>query len=111
MKGVTLAADAATISDSKLQNVTVTFKDGTIVLRDQFGVVTDGTIKAGSYDIEGFVSVYYSTVQFYITKITSTATAIESTVLETPALKTIENGQLVILRDGVKYNAMGVRLQ
>lgn len=111
LKSVTLAADAATISDSKLQNVTATFKDGTIVLRDQFGVVTDGTIKAGSYDIEGFVSVYNTTVQFYITKITSTATAIESAVLETPALKTIENGQLIILRDGVKYNAMGVRLQ
>ena len=37
-------------------------------------------------------------------------TAIESAALETPALKTIENGQLVIIRDGKKYNAMGVRL-
>ncbi len=37
-------------------------------------------------------------------------TAIESAAVETPALKTIENGQLVIIRDGVKYNAMGVRL-
>ena len=112
LKSVTLAADADTkTSDSKLQNVTVTFKGSPIELRDQFGVVTDGTIKAGSYDVEGFVSVYYSTVQFYITKITSTATAIDNAVVETPAIKTIENGQLVILRDGVKYNAMGVRLQ
>ena len=38
-------------------------------------------------------------------------TAIDNAVVETPAIKTIENGQLVILRDGVKYNAMGVRLQ
>ena len=38
-------------------------------------------------------------------------TAIESAAVETPAVKTIENGQLIILRDGVKYNAMGVRLQ
>ena len=111
LKGVTLAADAATTKDTKLQNVTVPFKDGTIDLRDQFGVVTDGTIKAGSYDIEGFVSVYNTTVQFYITKITSTATAIDNAAIETPVIKTIENGQLVILRDGVKYNAMGVRLQ
>lgn len=29
----------------------------------------------------------------------------------TTVQKTIENGQLIILRDGVKYNAMGVRLQ
>ncbi len=38
-------------------------------------------------------------------------TAIDNAAVETPALKTIENGQLVILRDGKKYNAMGVRLQ
>ena len=38
-------------------------------------------------------------------------TAIDNAAVETPAIKTIENGQLVILRDGVKYNAMGVRLQ
>ena len=38
-------------------------------------------------------------------------TAIDNAAAETPAVKTIENGQLVILRDGVKYNAMGVRLQ
>ena len=38
-------------------------------------------------------------------------TAIDNAVVETPAVKTIENGQLIILRDGVKYNAMGVRLQ
>ena len=111
LKGVTLAKDAATKSGSSLQNVEATFKGGTIQLRDQFGVVTDGTIKAGSYDVEGFVSVYNTTVQFYITKITSTATAIDNAAVEAPAIKTIENGQLVILRDGVKYNAMGVRLQ
>ena len=27
------------------------------------------------------------------------------------AVKTIENGQLVIIRDGVRYNVMGIRLQ
>ena len=41
----------------------------------------------------------------------STPSAINNAVIETPAIKAIENGQLVILRDGVKYNAMGVRLQ
>ena len=41
----------------------------------------------------------------------TTPSAIESAAVEMPAIKTIENGQLVILRDGVKYNAMGVRLQ
>ena len=42
--------------------------------------------------------------------ISSTPSAINNAAIETPAVKMIENGQLVILRDGVKYNAMGVRL-
>lgn len=38
-------------------------------------------------------------------------TAIDNTTLAPQVVKTIENGQLIILRDGVKYNEMGVRLQ
>ena len=41
----------------------------------------------------------------------STPSAINNAAVEISAVKTIENGQLIILRDGVKYNAMGVRLQ
>ena len=44
-------------------------------------------------------------------EIISNPTAINNTTLNAKTIKTIENGQLVILRDGVKYNAMGVRLQ
>ena len=45
-------------------------------------------------------------------EIISNPTAIDNaTFLSTPTVKTIEKGQLVIIRDGVKYSAMGVRLQ
>lgn len=45
-------------------------------------------------------------------EIMSTPSAItNTTLLSTPTVKTIEKGQLVIIRDGVKYSAMGVRLQ
>ena len=47
----------------------------------------------------------------YRTACGTTPSAIDNAAVETPAVKTIENGQLIILRDGVKYNAMGVRLQ
>ena len=43
--------------------------------------------------------------------VSATPSAIDNAAVETPVIKTIENGQLVILRDGKKYNAMGVRLQ
>ena len=47
----------------------------------------------------------------YRTACGTTPSAIDNIAVETPAVKTIENGQLIILRDGLKYNAMGVRLQ
>lgn len=43
-------------------------------------------------------------------KLANPTTAIDNTTLRTPSVKTIENGQLVIIRDGVKYNAMGIQL-
>lgn len=46
-----------------------------------------------------------------VVKLANPTTAIDNTTLRTPSVKTIENGQLVIIRDGVKYNAMGVKLQ
>ena len=46
-----------------------------------------------------------------VAKLATPITAIDNTTLSTPSVKTIENGQFVIIRDGVKYNAMGVRLQ
>ena len=38
------------------------------------------------------------------------ATGVENTMIAPNSLKVIENGQLVIIREGVKYNAQGVRL-
>lgn len=45
-----------------------------------------------------------------VAKLANQTTAINNTTLRTPSVKTIENGQLVIIRDGVKYNAMGIQL-
>ena len=45
-----------------------------------------------------------------VAKLANPTTAIDNTTLSTPSVKTIENGQLVIIRDGVKYNAMGIQL-
>ena len=38
------------------------------------------------------------------------ATGVENTMIAPNSLKVIENGQLIIIREGVKYNAQGVRL-
>ena len=73
--------------------VTITPTNGEKVVSATIGANTGGT---------SFVINYFGEAK---------PTAIDNAAVETPAVKTIENGQLVILRDGVKYNAMGVRLQ
>ena len=40
---------------------------------------------------------------------TDTTTAISNTVMESKAVKFFENGQLVIIKNGVKYNALGAQ--
>ena len=45
-----------------------------------------------------------------VEKLANPTTAIDNATFSTPSVKTIENGQLVIIRDGVKYNAMGIQL-
>lgn len=56
-----------------------------------------------------YTPVAYSEFSFTCS---SHPTDMQSAAQPTTAVqKTIENGQLIILRDGVKYNAMGVRLQ
>ena len=73
-------------------------------------------LKVGDYvEVVGDLTKFNKTPELAagcsIKKLANPTTAIDSAAVETPAVKTIENGQLVILRDGVKYNAMGVRLQ
>lgn len=38
------------------------------------------------------------------------ASAIHQSVIETPVRKVIENGQIIIIRDGVRFNALGAQL-
>lgn len=75
------------------QTVTITPTDGTKAITATIGGTTGGTSFVINYSGE------------------ASPTALDNAIVETPAVKTIENGQLVIIRDGVKYNAMGVRLQ
>ena len=75
------------------QTVTITPTDGEKAVSATIGGTTGGTSFVINYSGE------------------ASATAINNAAVETPAVKTIENGQLIIIRDGAKYNAMGVRLQ
>ena len=59
------------------------------------------------YDIVGIVSIYNSLQVLFINATENTATAIDNTVVSEKAIKMFENGQLIIIKNGVKYNALG----
>ena len=76
---------------------TCAFKGGNIHAVDNTVVFTDCTIR---------LVVDYENVVFKIT-ILNDQTAVEDVLLPNTATKIIENGQIYIIRDGVRYNALG----
>lgn len=69
--------------------------------------------EAGNYDVEGLYIVYNGTQpEIIVTALApASATAISNTADEVKAFKTIENGQLVIIKNGVRYDATGAVLR
>lgn len=97
-------SNALTADCGTWESPTWTGSANTIVLTEE------GT--TGHRRIAGIsVTTKQTTWEEYTTTCTDTPSAIDNATVETSVVKTIENGQLVIMRDGVKYNAMGVRLQ
>ena len=76
---------------------TCAFKGGNIHAVDNAAVFTDCTIR---------LVVDYENVVVKIT-ISSETTGVEDVVAPTQITKVIENGQMYIIRDGVRYNALG----
>jgi len=63
-----------------------------------------------AYDVVGVVTVYQNNPQVYfVSAAKHTATAIDNAAIETKAIKRIENGKLVIIKNGVRYDAQGIR--
>ncbi len=67
----------------------------------------------GNYDVEGIYILYNGTTpELIVTAIEkSSSTAINNAVVSEKAVKMIENGQLIIMKSGVKYNAQGAELR
>ena len=61
----------------------------------------------------GYANVTAQTLKFYVKSVGGDpiATAIDNTAEEAKVVKTIENGQLVIIKNGVKYNAQGTQIR
>ena len=110
LKGITTAADAA-FTEGTASNITFKIGDADIVIRNNFknGYSFVGEKK---YDVVGVVTIYSKKPQIYfISAEPSQETAINNAVVSEKAVKMIENGQLIIMKNGVKYNAQGTELR
>lgn len=110
LKGITTAADAA-FADGTASNITFKIGEADIVIRNNFknGYSFTGGQK---YDVVGVVTIYSKKPQIYfISAEPSQETAINNAVVSEKAVKMIENGQLIIMKNGVKYNAQGTELR
>ncbi len=102
MQNVEFAEDAA-FAEGTQSNITI----NGVTVRNQFK--NGYSFTAGKkYNIYGVVTIYNSNPQVYfITAEEASATAINNTTDEIKAFKTIENGKLVIIKNGVRYDATG----
>lgn len=102
MQNVEFAEDAA-FAEGKQSNITI----NGVTVRNQFK--NGYSFTAGKkYNIYGVVTIYSSKPQVYfITAEEVSGTAIDNTVVGEKAIKMFENGQLIIIKNGVKYNALG----
>ena len=81
-------------------------------IRTALNVLDNPTNLGKSVKIKGDLVAYFSTtgVKNPTEYELETPTTINAVATERKAVKTIENGQVVIIRDGVRYNAVGAKL-
>ena len=91
------------------KNITAILNEEEFVVRNNFNLdIAFDTNKR--YDIVGAGAIYNTTLQLYLINATeSSTTAIDNTNAEVKVIKRIENGQLVIIKNGVRYNALGAQ--
>ena len=85
-----------------LEGEQITFLRGemTVVASDDSKVMTAGLL--------GNNRVWYD---IYLTTATTTSTATDNISMPTPAQKLLKTGQLIIIKDGIEYNAQGAIVQ
>ena len=71
--------------------------------------ITKGAAWTGSATSVNVGGEFEQVIKLTVT-VDDSPTALENTAAEVKSVKVIENGQVVIIRDGVRYNAVGAKL-
>ena len=101
-------AEAAKVIENSQRDINIAFMNELSIIFNEMGIDagTKITIKAIYYEYVKDAVVTPQAMNAILVSINS-GTAIDNTTVETKAVKRIENGMLVIEKDGVRYNAFG----
>ena len=107
IKGVSIEGEFTTSYKTTLNG---TIGDETFAIYNNFKIAQ--TFEEGKlYNIVGVGSIYKTTLQLYfVSAEEQSTTGLSNTDAAVKAVKTFENGQLVIIKNGVRYNALGAQL-
>ena len=102
-----LSAETVTLEKGKFNNYSIDITNGTAESTITFA---GAQASKSRFFLDDVVVKTNATMKDYRTNCDGISTEIENATVAEKAVKMIENGQLVIIREGVKYNAQGVRL-
>ena len=77
-----------------------------VTVRNAFKLGAD-LVAEKPYNVVGFVAIFKENVQVYFLSAEALTSAVDNVTVNQNITKFFENGQLVIIKNGVRYNAQG----
>lgn len=98
--------EAVTFDEGVASNATMLVGETEVTLRNAFKLGAD-FVAEKPYNVVGFVAIFNENVQVYFLSAEALTTAVDNVTVDQNITKFFENGQLVIIKNGVRYNAQG----
>ena len=98
--------EAVTFVEGVASNATMLVGETEVTVRNAFKLGAD-LVAEKPYNVVGFVAIYKENVQVYFLSAEALTTAVDNVTVDQNITKFFENGQLIIIKDGVKFNAQG----
>lgn len=98
--------ESATFEEGVASNATMLVGETEVTLRNAFKLGAD-FVAEKPYNVVGFVAIFNEDIQVYFLSAEALTTAVDNVTIDQNITKFFENGQLVIIKNGVRYNAQG----
>lgn len=102
--------EAVTFDEGVASNATMLVGETEVTLRNAFKLGAD-FVAEKPYNVVGFVAIFNEDIQVYFLSAEALTTAVDNVTINQNITKFFENGQLVIIKNGVRYNAQGAVVQ